>query len=210
MLKRVFVFATCFVILCQAVRAEEVIDTGGDSSTSEPVSTGSVSVIDPEPVDPSPAETDTGGDSGETGEASDQGVASDNPMVDPSATEGEAGEVPSSGDAGSSPIYILAEPETEVVYVGDDIPVDATITDIAIMSLAPVTSDSTSGLKAALLGVLGDYDPVIVEYEYQNPNNNYSSYLREVQPDYVWIASAALLALVIWCLFRLGGALLRG
>ena len=57
-------------------------------------------------------------------------------------------------------------------------------------------------------GVLGNYDPVIVEYEYSD-RNGYKNYLRDVQPDYVWLCSCALLALVIYCLFRLGGALLR-
>lgn len=82
------------------------------------------------------------------------------------------------------------------------------ITDIETFSVAPVSPSDAEGLKKVLLTFLGSYDPVIVEYEYKNYNNNYYSYLREVQPDYVWIASFILLALFVYCLFRLGGGLL--
>lgn len=100
------------------------------------------------------------------------------------------------------------EPEIEYVpfYVAD--PVDGTITDVQVMSLNPITPEDTSGLKAVLLDLIGDYDAVVVEYEYQS-SNGYSNYLREVQPDYVWLCSCGLFAIVIYCLFRLGGALLR-
>lgn len=118
-------------------------------------------------------------------------------------------------DSESSPsgdtIYVLEPPaSSEGVNYGDltDIPVGASIDNISVISVSPITPSDTSGLKAALLGVLGDYDPVIVEYQYSS-GNGYTNYLREVQPDYIWICSFALLALVIFCLFRLGGALLR-
>lgn len=94
--------------------------------------------------------------------------------------------------------------QNEIVLAdGDDI-----LTGVTVMSLSPVTPSDTNGFKAVLLELLGDYDPVIVEYAYQNTNNNYMSYLREVQPDYVWLCSAAILLVVIYCLFRLGGAIL--
>lgn len=87
---------------------------------------------------------------------------------------------------------------------------DVILTGIARVSVPPVTPSSTSGLKAALLTVLGNYDPVVVVYQYNTSGSGYSSYATDIQPDYAWIASAALLCLVICCLFKLGGALLRG
>ena len=87
---------------------------------------------------------------------------------------------------------------------------DVVLTGISRVSIPPVTPSSTTGLKAALLTVLGNYDPVIVVYQYNTSGSGYSSYATDIQPDYAWIASAALLCLVIWCLFKLGGALLRG
>lgn len=121
--------------------------------------------------------------------------------------------VPSDSESspGGDTIYVLERPaSSEGVNYGDltDIPVGASIDDISVTSVSPVEPGDTSGLKAALLGVLGNYDPVVIEYQYSS-GNGYTNYLREVQPDYVWICSFALLALVIFCLFRLGGALLR-
>lgn len=94
------------------------------------------------------------------------------------------------------------------IYLGVSSPLDGSITDVQVMSLNPITPEDTSGLKAVLLDLIGDYDAVVVEYEYQS-SNGYSNYLREVQPDYVWLCSCGLFAIVIYCLFRLGGALLR-
>ena len=79
---------------------------------------------------------------------------------------------------------------------------------VSLYSVAPITPEDTSGLKAVLLSVIGDYDPVIVEYEYQNSNNQYVSYLREVLPDYPWFAGFLMLSLFVYCIFRLGGALI--
>lgn len=87
---------------------------------------------------------------------------------------------------------------------------DVVLTGVARVSVPPVTPSSTTGLKAALLTVLGNYDPVVVVYQYNTSSSGYSSYATDIQPDFAWIASAALLCLVILCLFKLGGALLRG
>lgn len=121
--------------------------------------------------------------------------------------------VPSDSESppGGDTIYVLNQAaSSEGVNYGDlaDIPDGARIDNISIISVAPIRPSDSTGLKSALLGVLGNYDPVVIEYQY-NSGNGYASYLREVQPDYVWICSFALLALVIFCLFRLGGALLR-
>ena len=87
---------------------------------------------------------------------------------------------------------------------------DVVFTGVSRVSVPPVTPSSTTGLKAALLTVLGNYDPVVVVYEYNISSSSSSRYVTDTQPDYVWLASAVLLCLVIWCLFKLGGALLRG
>lgn len=87
---------------------------------------------------------------------------------------------------------------------------DVVLTGVSRVSVPPVTPSSTTGLKAALLTVLGNYDPVVVVHQYQSSSSGYNSYATDIQPDYVWIASSVLLCLVIWCLFKLGGALLRG
>lgn len=112
-------------------------------------------------------------------------------------------------DEGEGGVVVASDsvPTTVTVYdsVADN--PDYELTNVVLRSVGPVTPSDTSGLKAAMLQVLGDYDPIIAEYQYTS-SQGYVSYLREVQPDYCWIASAALLGLVIFCLFRLGGALI--
>lgn len=147
-------------------------------------------------------------------ETVDSVVDSVSDLVDSATSEVATGESVPEVSPGGNTIYVLNQPsessDSEVVSdAGIDSP-DAVITDINILSsVAPVQPSDTSGFKSVLLSFLGDYDPVIVEYQYQS-GNGYSNYLREVQPDYVWLCSCGLLALMIFCLFKLGGALIRG
>lgn len=109
--------------------------------------------------------------------------------------------------SGSEVINSLISALSEKESISKDFSDDLFITDVSVKSLNPITPSSTSGLKAALLDILGNYDAVVVEYHYLNNNGTYS-YLREVQPDYVWLCSAAILLVVIFCIFRIGGAAL--
>lgn len=86
---------------------------------------------------------------------------------------------------------------------------DLTLVGINTYSLNPITPSETTGLKSVILSLIGDYDAVVVEYAYQN-NNGYTSYIREVQPDYVFLCSCGIFVVIIYCTFRIGGALLRG
>ena len=147
-------------------------------------------------------------------ETVDSVVDSVSDLVDSATSETAPGQSVSEVSPGGNTVYVLTQPDSEVDNDVSVSPVSiddpgVSITDISLASVAPVTPSSTSGLKAALLGLLGNYDPVIVEYQYSS-GNGYTNYLREVQPDYVWLCSAALLALVIYCLFKLGGGLIRG
>lgn len=134
-------------------------------------------------------------------------------LADPAFEVDPSDEVFPEVTPGGNTVYVLSQPSVDDSEVEKNVgidPVNDTITDINILtSVAPVTPSDTSGFKAVLLGLLGNYDPVIVEYQYQS-SQGYNNYLREVQPDYVWLCSFALLALMIFCIFRLGGALLRG
>lgn len=77
-----------------------------------------------------------------------------------------------------------------------------------VKDVAPVTPSDSSGLKAILLQLFGNYDPVVIEYAYTN-TNGYVSYVREIEPDYAWMISAAIFAIVLYCFFRLLGGLLK-
>ena len=184
-MKKFFVFVLCCFLLCGSVFAD--FDSVGVISDVE-----------------TPALPET----------VDSVVDSVSDLVNSATSETAPGEAVSKVSSGGNTVYVLTQPDSEVDRDVAATPVSiddpgVTITDISLASVAPVTPSSTSGLKAALLGILGNYDPVIVEYQYQS-SQGYNNYLREVQPDYVWLCSAALLALVIYCLFKLGGGLIRG
>lgn len=195
-MKKFLVFVLVCLVLCNSVLAD-----------FEYISSDSVSDSDSVDMEVGPDETEV------PLEEIDEIVDLLPSLADPAFEVDSSGEVSSEVTPGGNTVYVLNQPsvdESEVVEnVGID-PVNDTITDINILtSVAPVTPSDTSGLKAVLLGLLGNYDPVIVEYQYQS-SQGYNNYLREVQPDYVWLCSFALLALMIFCIFRLGGALLRG
>lgn len=96
------------------------------------------------------------------------------------------------------------EEETEL---NPDLGIDeSTPTGVNVYALNPITPEGTTGLKSILLSLIGDYDAIVVEYEFTG-SNNYTNYLREVQPDYVWLCSAAIFLVIIYSVFRLGGAL---
>lgn len=183
-MKRFLALIAVFFVLCSSVSAVELDGSSLDERTSEVVSEI---------------------------EAISEEVYKESPVADLSGQDISSGSSDSEVSSGGNTIYVLESPvSSEGSNYGDltDIPVGASIDNITVTSVSPVDPSDTTGLKSALLGVLGSYDPVIVEYEYSD-RNGYKNYLRDVQPDYVWLCSCALLALVIYCLFRLGGALIR-
>lgn len=110
---------------------------------------------------------------------------------------------------------VLIEEETTVtdtgtnVYVDNDVIIskgENILTGVNTYTSRSITPEGTYGLKSALLSVLGDYEAIIVEYEYQNTGDSSITYERTVQPDYVWLCSAGVLALFVFCLFKLGVA----
>lgn len=213
-------FVLCCFLLCNSVLADfETIADGEGVDSNYDIGISSVSdssvpdVALPESGEPVVSEGGFDEDFS-VGETVDSVVDSVSDLVDTATSETAPGESIPEVSPGGNTVYVLTQPDSEVVRDAIPTPVSiddpgVTITDISLSSVAPVTPSSTSGLKAALLGILGNYDPVIVEYQYQS-SQGYNNYLREVQPDYVWLCSAALLALVIYCLFKLGGGLICG
>lgn len=107
-----------------------------------------------------------------------------------------------------TPVENVTSEEFEEINPGLGID-ENTPTAVNVYALNPITPESTTGLKSVLLSLIGDYDAIVVEYEYMN-SNNYSNYLREIQPDYCWLCSAAIFLVVVYSIFRLGGAMFRG
>lgn len=195
-MKRIFALLLACWVLCLSVCADEVISDPVPAPDPAPVEDSSF-YSSPDPVpepapEPVPDEVIT--------DAPIETPAPVVPPVDPVV------DVP-------TPTFTLDEvlaalPES--IGSPDVVSEDVVLTGVSRVSVPPVTPSSTTGLKAALLTVLGNYDPVVVVYEYNISSSSSSRYVTDTQPDYAWIASAVLLCLVIWCLFKLGGALIRG
>lgn len=204
-------FLCCF-LLCNSVLADfEAIADGdgvgsGDDSGISDVSDTPVSYVAPsEPAEPDLSEGGLDEDFS-VGEKVDEIVDKFPALGQPSVTEDSPGELPSEVSPGGNTVYVVGD------VMNDDgaSPANPVLTDTVVATgLAPVTPSDTSGVKAVLLSFIGDYDPPVVQYEYTT-SNNYKQYVNEIQPDYVWICSFALIALFIYCLFKLGGGLLRG
>lgn len=212
MMKRFFALLLACWVLCLSVCADEVISEPASAPEPAPVGASSsdsapepvpepvpepapdpVSEPVPEPA-PFPAPDEVNND------ATIQTPAPVIPPVDPVV------DVPAPTFTLDEVLSALPESFASPDVVSEDV----VLTGVSRVSIPPVTPSSTSGLKAALLTVLGNYDPVVVVYQYNSSSSGYSSYATDIQPDYAWLASAALLCLVIWCLFKLGGALIRG
>lgn len=205
-------FLCCF-LLCNSVLADfetiaegDGVDSGNDSGISDVPDTP---VFDVEPAPSAPAETGVlGGGLDEdfsVVEKVDQIVDTNSPLVVPSVPVDSSGEVPPEVSPGCNTVYVVGDVLNDGVT-----PANPVLTDVVTTTgLAPVTPSDTTGVKAVLLSFIGNYDPPITQYEYTT-NNGYKQYVNEIQPDFVWICSFALIALFIYCLFKLGGGLLRG
>lgn len=213
-MKRFFALLLVCWVLCLSVCADEIIEDSAPALDPAPVedsSSDSASAPDPAPASdpapvpdsapapdpapvPDPAPDEVNNDS--TIQAPVPVIPPLSPVADVSAPSFTLDEVLAALPESVGSPHVVSE--------------DVVLTGVSRVSIPPVTPSSTTGLKAALLTVLGNYDPVVVVYQYNTSSSGYSSYATDIQPDYAWIASAVLLCLVIWCLFKLGGALLRG
>lgn len=206
------VYVLCCFLLCNSVLADfEAIadgsgmDSGDDSGISDVSDTSVPDVAPSEPAEPDVSEGGLDEDY-TVGEKVDQIVDKLPALGEPSVPEDSPGELPAEVSPGGNTVYVVGD------VMNDDgaSPANPVLTDAVVATgLAPVTPGDTSGVKAVLLSFIGDYDPPVVQYEYTT-SNNYKQYVNEIQPDYVWICSFALIALFIYCLFKLGGGLLRG
>lgn len=202
-MKKFFVYVLACFLLCNSVLAD-FVDSVSDSVEAAPS----------EPVETAPSEFDdlevTPDETQLPLEKVDEIISSVPDLVTPSVPE-----FPDSGDVsevspGGNTVYVLSNPFEEGDTIAGAAPSYPVLTaSVVATGLAPVTPSDTTGLKAVLLSFIGNYDPPVIQYEYTT-SNNYKQYVNEIQPDYVWICSFALIALFIYCLFRLGGALLRG
>lgn len=75
------------------------------------------------------------------------------------------------------------------------------------VSTERVSASDANGFKAVMLGLMGDYETVITDYEYRTATGNVQHSI-DVSPDYSWIGSCALFSIVVFCFFKMVGAFL--
>lgn len=98
--------------------------------------------------------------------------------------------------------------DEETVLYSEEITVEMPTLLSTNVSTETITADDTSGLKAVMLDLIGDYETVITDYTYTN--GSYTSHSIDVQPDYVWITCLGLFAMCIWCTLKIMSVSLRG
>lgn len=113
-----------------------------------------------------------------------------------------------SDGASSEPVVLVPD-----VNVYNEIVVEDNSGDLgeyvgtSVYSLNPISPSDSNGLKAVMLSLIGDWDSIVVEHEYEN-TNGYTSYVREIQLDYPWLCSCAIFLVVLFCVLRGGFAVL--
>lgn len=93
------------------------------------------------------------------------------------------------------------EDTIQEVIVRED---DMILTDVSTEVFRVSASDAT-GLKAVVLGVIGDYETVVTDYEYRSGSTSYVSHSIDIQPDYAWLCSCAIFLVCLYSMFRLYG-----
>lgn len=74
---------------------------------------------------------------------------------------------------------------------------------------SPITPSNTNGFHNVIISILGNYEPITVDYTYRQGSSSYDSHNINTAPDYSWICSAAIFGLVIFCTFRFIGGIFR-
>ena len=226
-MKKFFVYVVACFLLCNSVLADfedsisdSVLVAPSDpveAAPSDPVEMAPSDPVEAAPSDPvemAPSESVylevTPDETQVPLEKVDENVSSVPDLVTPSVPELSGAGVDSEVSPGGNTFYVLTKPFEEGETNLGVAPSDPVLTNVSMLTgLSPVTPGDTSGLKAVLLSFIGNYDAPVVQFEYTS-SNNYKQYVNEIQPDYVWICSFALIALFVYCLFKLGGALIRG
>lgn len=124
----------------------------------------------------------------------------------------------------SSIAFADSESDSSFGEASEDLPVSGQIIDtpsVGTLEFVPasstntvlrVSASDTSGLHSIILSMIGDYNPIATTTEYKYPyGNGYQSrYQVDVSPDWSWICTAGIFLVIIYCVFRLIGALFSG
>lgn len=74
-------------------------------------------------------------------------------------------------------------------------------------TMQKVSAEDTTGFKAVMLSLLGDYETVVTDYEYRTGNNTYYSHSIAIERDWAWMCSCGIFAILLICTFKTIGAI---
>lgn len=87
--------------------------------------------------------------------------------------------------------------------------VEPELISVEVEQLRISPSDS-NGFKAVILTLIGDYEPTVTDYTYQQNNYQYLSHSINIERDWSWICSCGIFALLLYFTFRsIGGICAR-
>ena len=103
----------------------------------------------------------------------------------------------------------LSMPDVNVYVTNELPPVDdlGEYVGTSVYAMNPVRPSDANGFKQVMLEVIGNYDAIVVEHQYESYNGSIN-YVREIQYDYPWLCSCGLFAIVLFCILRGGFAVL--
>lgn len=90
-----------------------------------------------------------------------------------------------------------------VVNVYNELPVN----DLSYTGSSQLPLAVSDGLKGVLVSFIGEWESITLQHSYVDSSGNTVVDVDTI-PDYPWIAAAVLLCLMVFCLFRIGGALI--
>lgn len=83
--------------------------------------------------------------------------------------------------------------------------------DIQVMAVQSVPNtpvESATGLKGIMINLLGPYMPTITQLRYQSNTSTNYTYVNDISPDFPWLCSCGIFAIVLFCVFKLLGGVL--
>lgn len=96
----------------------------------------------------------------------------------------------------------------------DDFPQEVIALEPELVSVTSsqqrISASDATGFKAVLLGLIGDYETTITDYEYRTGSSGYTSHSINIERDWSWLCSCGVFSLLLYCTFRtIGGICAR-
>lgn len=117
-----------------------------------------------------------------------------------------------SGDSGPVDVIVLDTPELSV-RLSEPVQLSEPLVSVTYNAAPPSEPDTSDSLTAALVAVLGEYEPRMKTVSITAVDGTVTEYTEPVEGlagmDFQWIASAVLFTVVLYCLLRIVGGIFK-